>query len=132
MSCPSCGAGCSGCGARCSCGAGCSVCQPFFERDRTPEWERVYGSVERVRWIRESRSVASGGWPCVNAHVKPEGELPSGTGRKAGCEWIVPLTWEEHLELHQLGQRSFELKHELDLTAAARATAKKWTERRAS
>lgn len=93
--------------------------------DVDPEWSRKYGSPERVRWVQNSRSVVSGRTPCVNAHVTPDEGLPVGTGRKAGYQWIVPLTDEEHREHHR-GEVTFQRRHRINLADAARETQQRW------
>ena len=82
------------------------------------EFLRVYGSVDRAEWIARHRSVVSGGGPCVNAHVRT-----GGVGRKADACWIVPLTWDEHNELHQHGVKTFEAKYSVNLAALAEQIA---------
>lgn len=84
-------------------------------------FERCYHSEAFVDFTRNSPSIASGRGPCVCAHVTPRGELPSGTGRKADAKWIVPLTFEEHTELHTIGEKTFEDRHKLDLAIEAQA-----------
>jgi len=90
-----------------------------------PEWRRKYGSLERVRWVQNQRSVVGGGWPCVNAHVTPDEGLPVGTGRKAGYQWIVPMTDAEHREHHE-GDVTFQRRHNVCLADLARATQARW------
>jgi len=88
------------------------------------EWKRTYHSEAFVRFTRESASVASGEKPvggCVCAHVTPQGELPSGMGRKADARWVVPLSAWEHMELHMRGEQSFENKYGIDLDLEATA-----------
>ncbi len=87
------------------------------------EWSRVYGSQIRVRWISDQPSIVSGRGPCENVHVRNGGK-----GRKADACWIVPLTFEEHWELHQHGQKTFEKKYGIDLMEEAEKTERKWQE----
>ena len=82
------------------------------------EFLRVYGSVDRTEWIARHPSVVSRGGPCVNAHVRT-----GGVGRKADACWIVPLTWDEHNELHQHGVKTFEAKYSVNLAALAEQIA---------
>lgn len=89
------------------------------------EWERAYESEERVKWVQDQPSVASGDTPCVNAHV-PDPSGPSGMGRKADAAWVVPLTLEEERELHRIGVQSFEEKHDVVLQEEARRTDRRW------
>jgi cell division inhibitor SulA len=85
------------------------------------EWVRAYGSEARVAWVRSLPSVVTGMRPCVNAHVRS-----GGTGRKADACWIVPLTGEEHAELHRIGQRSFAAKYRIDLETKAADIERLW------
>lgn len=88
------------------------------------EFARIYGSRERVRWVKAQPSVASGKRPCVNAHT-----VTGGTQYKAGFETIVPLTHYEHTaELHQWGKERFEKHYGIDLDAAAVETARRYAE----
>ena len=90
------------------------------------EWARVYGSRERCRWISEQPSVASGRGPCVNAHVTPNDDPPSGMGRKPDARWIVPLTYLEHLELHASGTQTFQAYYGINLVGKAREIDRQW------
>lgn len=95
-------------------------------RQRKAEtFTRAYGGAERVAWITRQPSVVSGEGPCVNAHVKT-----GGAGRKADARWVVPLTDAEHRELHQIGQKSFEAKHAIDLAFQAAIIDARWEVRR--
>lgn len=55
------------------------------------EFNRKYGSVDRVLWMHRQPSVVSGEMPCVNAHIGV-----GGMGYKADATTIVPLTKDEH------------------------------------
>lgn len=46
-----------------------------------------------------------------------------GTGLKPGDAWTVPLCPAHHSELHQVGARTFEARHGLDLRALAERLA---------
>lgn len=61
------------------------------------EFERKYGSVDRVLWVQRQPSVISGGTPCVNAHMAHEG-----MGMKGHYTTIVPLTVAEHNEIEAI------------------------------
>lgn len=98
----------------------------FSTDDRREEksrenWERAYCSQERVEWVRWLPSVISGKKPCVNAHVRT-----GGTAFKADYIWIVPMTFEEHEELHRHGIDTFAAKYKIDLDAAARMVEIQW------
>lgn len=91
------------------------------EKRRRREWLRTYGSEDRVLWVAQQPSIASGALGCENVHVRT-----GGMGRKADACWIVPLTPAEHRELHRIGIRSFEQKYQVDLDFEARATEAAW------
>ena len=92
---------------------------------RAAEFARCYGSEARVAFVRSLPSVATGRRPCVNAHVGT-----GGTGRKADARHIVPLTWDEHEEMHRVGEAAFAARYSLDLTRAAAATEAAWQRHR--
>lgn len=85
-------------------------------------FEEAFDSVARVRWVQMQESVVSRGWPCVNAHVRSRG-----AGGKAGD--IVPLTHEEHEQLHRIGLGAFEALHNVNLTELAAETDRRWRAR---
>lgn len=89
---------------------------------RAERFDVAYESPARAKWIAMQCSVVSGEWPCVNAHVRSR--AAGGTAAD-----IVPLTDEEHRELHALGIRSFEAKYNVNLTALAEVTDRRWRER---
>lgn len=97
------------------------TCDDRADEKRRENWERAYHSVERVEWVRWLPSVIGGGKPCVNAHVRT-----GGTAMKAEYIWIVPLTFEQHEELHRIGIQSFSAKYNIDLDAAARMVEIQW------
>jgi hypothetical protein len=84
---------------------------------KAAEFERCYHSEARVLWVQALPSVVSGKGPCQNAHTKGDG-----AGRKAGYQWIVPLTESEHEQLHKRGKASFEAAHQIDLDHEASLT----------
>lgn len=88
---------------------------------KAEKFAREYGTEERVEWVRWLPSVVSGKKPCVNAHVRT-----GGTSYKADACWIVPLTNDEHHELHQHGIKTFSAKYNIDLDAAARMVELQW------
>ena len=90
---------------------------------RASEFARCYGSVERVEWVKREPSAASDKRPCVNAHIRN-----GGAGRKADYRYIVPLTDEEHIELHAYGKTWFEDRYGIDLEKAAAETERLWLE----
>jgi hypothetical protein len=94
-------------------------------RKRTAEnFARCYHSVARVEWVKSLPSVVSGRGPCVNAHA-----IGDGAGRKAGYETIVPLTQDEHDELHRIGVKTFGRRYDVDLMRCAHRTENAWKAR---
>jgi len=98
----------------------------MIEWDDTPAFRQAYHSQERRRWVQNQRSIVSGGWPCVNAHVKPDVGLPVGTSRKGSYEWVVPMTAAEHQQMHATGEDTYASQHDLDLAEEARRTHRRW------
>lgn len=99
---------------------------PALMAAQLAEWKaaklaREYHSIDRIEWVRSLPSVISGKKPCVNAHVRT-----GGTSYKADYIWIVPMTNDEHHELHQHGIKTFAAKYAIDLDAAARMVEVQW------
>ena len=94
---------------------------PSNPKRRAESFARCYHSEARVLWIQALPSVVSGRGPCQNVHTKGDG-----AGRKAGYQWIVPLTETEHAELHRIGKASFESAHQIDLDHEAAITDARW------
>jgi hypothetical protein len=89
------------------------------------EWIRAYGSEERVTWVNAQPCLVKSD-ECAgkmeNAHIKT-----AGIGMKADAEFIVPLCRHHHRgELHIIGVKSFEAKHDVDLSASAAKTQRAW------
>ena len=61
-------------------------------------------------WIRSLPSAVSGLTPCDACHTGPHG-----LSQKASDYTCIPLTREEHQELHAIGPEAFELRHGLDI-----------------
>lgn len=91
-------------------------------RKRT-EWARVYGSTERVQFIKALPCCVSScdRRPCENAHAKG-----GGMGRKADARFVLPLCTKHHRELHNIGVRTFEKRHAIDLLHCADWTEWRW------
>ena len=103
---------------------------------RKREWDRAYGSKERVQWVRTLPCVACGrvGFS-ENAHVTNT-DKSGGGSRRAGYQCIAPLCgylWSIlnncHGALHRLGPASFQLRYHIDLASCAAATEKAWLAR---
>lgn len=84
------------------------------------EFQRCFGSPERVAFVQALPSVVSGKGPCVCAHVRG-----GGASRRGDARWTVPLTDAEHQEMHR-GQASFAMRYGLDLAALAEETERSW------
>ena len=94
------------------------------------EWPRAYDSDEFVEWGQLCECCACGRkgtiWaPNENHHIKPVGEIPVGTGRKADAKWILILCKAHHTEAHW-GEQTFAGKYDLDLPFEARAHWATW------
>ena len=72
-------------------------------------------------WIRSLPSVISGKMGCDAAHTGDDG----GTAQKASDFTCVPLTRDEHDELHR-GRRDFEELHHVDLAALVERLNHDW------
>lgn len=102
--------------------------KPRNAKRRGSEFERCFGSVERVEWIKSLPCCVSGiRGDIENVHVRGDG-----AGRRAGFAWIVPMARELHRELHRIGIHSFQQKFNVDLYAKVCNTAQAWEERTAS
>jgi len=88
------------------------------------DWARVFGSKERVEWVKQLNCVACGTTPCENAHVRN-----GGTGRKADARWIVPACARCHrlgsISMHN-GIKTFQAHWKIDLTEKAAQTEERW------
>jgi hypothetical protein len=89
------------------------------KKRREALFKRSFLSKERVKWVRAQPSVVSGRTPCIGHHVKSRGA--GGTYRD-----IVPLTQDEHLEIHNRGRLTCEEKWGVDLEQAAINTQEAW------
>jgi hypothetical protein len=94
------------------------------------EFNRIYGGVDRVEWMRVQACLACGrrGF-CDSAHVEN-----GGMGRKADSDKTIPLCgdlWSIvdncHREFHR-GQETFAAKYSLDLQQCAAETEAAWRE----
>ena len=101
-----------------------TVVKPRNAKRKAAEFARCFHSAERVEWIKSLPCCVSGiRGDIENVHVRGDG-----AGRRAGFAWIVPMARELHRELHRIGIRSFEIKHDVDLYAKACNTAQAWAE----
>ena len=65
-----------------------------------------------LRFVRSLPSAVSGRYGCDAAHTGPHG-----IGTKASDLSAIPLTRQEHRDLHKIGPRAFAEKHRLDVAA---------------
>lgn len=70
-------------------------------------------------WVRRHRCCVRGcrGSPIESAHVRDGTD--GGTGLKPSDRWCISLCRDHHLEQHQIGERTFEQKYDLDLRELA-------------
>ena len=87
------------------------------------ETQRVYGSDERISWLKQQPCVVMGcgRGPCEVAHTEN-----GGVGRKADACHTIPLCPTHHRESHVVGVQTFSRLHHLDLTALAAHTERQW------
>jgi len=101
---------------------------PINRERRSTESQRAYGPSARRRWVQGLPCCVRGcanGW-IQNVHISPTGTGPSGIGRKGDYKHVVPMCKTHHDELHRLGQKTFERKHDIDLDIQACATQGAW------
>lgn len=96
------------------------------------EWKRVYGSHERVQWVKSRPCDVCGKkptwrYPSDNAHV-----TNGGMGRKADARWIISACTGPggcHHEMdHGIGKRALERKFDKNLKELARKVDREWQE----
>lgn len=92
------------------------------EERQARNWERAYGSLERVLAVQDMRCLVPGCLhPAVNAHTKN-----GGMSRKADARWVANICEDHHTRqddsLHHLGSvELFDEMHEVDAFGAAAA-----------
>jgi hypothetical protein len=106
------------------------------KKRKPSEFARIYGSKERVAWVKAQPCVVCGRGPCENAHTEV-----GGIGYKAGYETIVPLCFQTttrrvggitfesigcHRALHNMGRLSFQFFNRVDLSTLAAETHTRW------
>ena len=93
---------------------------------RTEKWRarfiRYYGSPERVRWMQAQPCLVCGAVPSEAHHVKTR-------AAGGGPDDVVPLCTAHHREFHDIGVRTFEDRHELDMDMYALVFSCRWKER---
>lgn len=85
------------------------------------EFKRVYGSAERVAWIKTLPCVG-----CRNTSHDGHHIAGDGIGRKEHHSLIVPVCRTCHQYIHNHGARAFESMYRVSLATAAEQTAKAW------
>lgn len=83
------------------------------------QFEKHFGSVERVNQINTQPCIICGKIPSENMHV---------ISRSAGGTWedIIPACHQHHAEQHLIGIKSFQEKYQLNLTETAKFYAEKF------
>ena len=74
------------------------------KRKTAEDFGRVYGSKDRVEFVKGLACVSCGRGPCENAHIRS-----GGMGRKADFRDIVPLCQTCHRLQHQRGWKALGL-----------------------
>lgn len=77
---------------------------PNKRREKTAQEKREGMSKQYLATIRTLPSCVSGKGPCEAHHLRISKER--GVGMKATDKWAVPLTPEEHREVHKVGSRA--------------------------
>lgn len=107
-----------------------STTPPKQKSRKASEFARIYGSKERVTWVKQQPCVvAKNGYVACygiihNHHVKNGGQ-----GRKADARFIVPLCERHHTGLHVCGRQTFESLTNVHLETAAASTELAWQAR---
>lgn len=104
--------------------------KPRNAKRRQSEFGRAYGSKARVAFVASLACVCCGKvGHSENAHIET-----GGAGRKADYTKIIPLCSQRsdygsygcHRRLHNLGIKTFEHRHGLDLHAEAALLNERW------
>ena len=76
-------------------------------------------------WVRRHQCCVPGCSlvPIECAHIRSGTD--GGLGIKPSDRWCVSLCWAHHGEQHDIGERAFELKYDLDLVALAAEFARR-------
>lgn len=101
-----------------------SPINPINPKRRKERFKKGYGSEGRVLWIKNKRCCVTGqsgrsGDPIVASHVK---------SRAAGgtADDVVPMLLSLEKELHNIGIKSFQKKHGVDLAFMAKLYQDAW------
>jgi hypothetical protein len=93
-----------------------------LRRERKARDERPGMSAKYLAAIRKLPSCISGRSPCEAHHLRIKEER--GVSMRATDRWAVPLTWDEHHDVHRVGSRREEAwfkQHGIDARALAEA-----------
>lgn len=119
--------------------------KPKAKKRSPEEYARIYGSKERVEWVKALPCVTTwrdDWWKFRGDHsngrilyggtgtaCKGKGEnahiVSGGTGRKADAELIVPACHHHHAEMHR-GVQTFETRYGVDLPKSAAQIEERW------
>jgi hypothetical protein len=78
-------------------------------------------------WIRQQASVVSGSTRYIEAaHTGPHG-----ISQKSSGYTCIPLTHEEHMELHRTGPAKFQAKYNIDFAIVIEALFTEWSDAQA-
>ena len=75
-----------------------------------------------LAWIRTLPSAVSGAYGCEAAHTGSDG----GMRQKASDYSAIPLTHDEHMELHRIGREDFEAQYDINLARAVASLRHCW------
>jgi hypothetical protein len=75
-------------------------------------------------WIRQQASVVSGSTRYIEAaHTGPHG-----ISQKSSGFTCIPLTHDEHMELHRIGPAKFQAKYTIDFAIVIEALFTEWSD----
>lgn len=90
------------------------------------EFSRIYGSEERVLFVKTLPCCACGRFPSHDHPSENHHTENGGLSRKAGYLSIVPLCAPCHRLIHQIGKKSFVARYGVSFPAAAIFTQAAW------
>ena len=91
-------------------------------RRRRPDQADAYRA-----WIREQPSVVSG----LTRRIEAAHTGPHAYSQKSSGYTCIPLTLEEHAELHRIGPRRFEEKYGISFAVVTEALFTEWSDMQA-
>lgn len=93
------------------------------KKRKLSEFQRVYGSKERVAFVKSLPCVVPG---CQDRRIQNCHSRSGGTGRKADYFWIYPGCEKHHAEEHKIGRKTFEKRYQIDLNFESYWTNVRW------